>query len=395
MRSLDRVADYFTAEPMRVSAWLRLPLILLILLLGSNPNIEMWHDGVYYGVLGVYAVSAIVWVAIAVRGHVPQWVAPAATAVDIAAVVALCVASGYGTSELLPVFFLLPISVAFQERPAVTAVLGTITAAGYLGVLVFYTASGNTDGIPGDEYVTVATLLWLAAATAGMCFVLKRRSERVGQLLHTREQLVLEAMRADERHNREVAERLHDGPLQNLLAARLEIEEVLERQPDPMLQAVHASLRDTAAELRGAVSSLHPQVLAELGLTAAIRELGRQYAARGAVEVMTELQEVGSPPVQPLVYRAAKELLTNAVKHGCAKSIRVELARDGNLLTLVVADDGRGFDPCGLAASVADGHIGLASLTVPIDAAGGQVDIVSEPGAGTRVSVTVPADMAA
>ncbi|MGH3724629.1 MAG: sensor histidine kinase [Mycobacterium sp.] len=380
---------------MRVSAWLRLPLIVLILLLGSNPNIQMWHDGVYYGVLAVYTLSAIIWVVIAVRGHVPLWVAPAATAIDIAAVVALCVASGYGTSELLPVFFLLPVSVAFQERPAVTAILGTITAAGYLGVLMFYTRNGNLDSIPGDEYVTVATLLWLAAATAGMCFVLKRRSEHVGQLLHTREQLVLEAMRADERHNREIAERLHDGPLQNLLAARLEIEEVLERQPDPVLQAVHSSLRETAAELRGAVSSLHPQVLAELGLTAAIRELARQHSARGTVDVATELQDVGSPPVQPLVYRAAKELLTNAVKHGRAKNIRMELARTGDSLTLVVTDDGGGFDPRGLSASVADGHIGLASLTVPIDAAGGSVSIVSAPGAGTRVSVTVPADMAA
>jgi len=395
MSRLDRIADYFAAEPMRVSAWLRLPLIGLIVLLGSDPNIHMWHTGVYYGVLAVYTASAVVWVAIAVRGQVPDWVAPAATTVDIAAVVMLCLASGAGNTELLPVFFLLPVSVAFQERPVVTAVLGTVTAVAYFGILVYYTADGNWGSIPGDEYVTWAALLWLTVFTTGMCFVLKRRSERVGQLLHTREQLILEAMRADERHNREVAERLHDGPLQNLLAARLQIEEVLERQPDPVLQAVHSSLRETAGELRGAVSSLHPQVLAELGLTAAIRELGRQHAARGTVDVITELEDVGNPPVQPLVYRAAKELLTNAVKHGRASSIRVELTQDGDYLTLVVADDGRGFDPRDLVITVADGHIGLASLTVPIEAAGGEVAIASAPGAGTRVSVTVPADMAA
>lgn len=390
-----RVADYFAAEPMRVSAWLRLPLIGLIVLLGSDPNIQMWHNGVYYGVLAVYTVSAVLWVAIAVRGHVPQWVAPVATSVDIAAVVMLCLASGAGNTELLPVFFLLPVSVAFQERPMITAVLGIVTAAAYFGILVYYMADGNWDRIPDDEYLTWAALLWLTVFTTGMCFVLRRRSERVGQLLRIREQLVLESMRADERHNREVAERLHDGPLQNLLAARLQIEEVLERQPDPVLQAVHSSLRETAAELRGAVSSLHPQVLAELGLTAAIRELGRQYAVRCAGDVVAELEEVGSPPAQPLVYRAAKELLTNAVKHGRAKNIRVELTRDEELLTLVVVDDGAGFDPRDLVISVADGHIGLASLTVPIEAAGGEVAITSAPGSGTRVSVTVPADMAA
>lgn len=87
--------------------------------------------------------------------------------------------------------------------------------------------------------------------------------------------------------------------------------------------------------------------------------------------------------------------MTNAVKHGRAKNIRVELSSRRCWLTLVVTDDGRGFDRRDLVLSVADGHIGLASLTVPIEAAGGAVTITSAPGAGTRVSVTVPADMAA
>lgn len=62
MTRLDNMADYFAAEPMRVSAWLRLPLIGLIVLLGSDPNIQMWHNGVYYGVLAAYTLSAVVWV---------------------------------------------------------------------------------------------------------------------------------------------------------------------------------------------------------------------------------------------------------------------------------------------------------------------------------------------
>lgn len=108
MTRLDNMADYFAAEPMRVSAWLRLPLIGLIVLLGSDPNIQMWHNGVYYGVLAAYTLSAVVWVGIAVRGQVADWVVPAATSADIAAVVMLCLASGAGNTELLPVFFLLP-----------------------------------------------------------------------------------------------------------------------------------------------------------------------------------------------------------------------------------------------------------------------------------------------
>jgi hypothetical protein len=62
----------------------------------------------------------------------------ASTAVDLAVILALCLVSGGATAALLPVFFLLPISVAFQDRPALTAIIGTITALGYLAVWNFW-----------------------------------------------------------------------------------------------------------------------------------------------------------------------------------------------------------------------------------------------------------------
>ena len=95
-----------------------------------------------------------------------------------------------------------------------------------------------------------------------------------------RRQLVSEAMQSDERHNREVAEHLHDGPLQTLLAARLELDEVRERSPDPALDMVHAALQETAKGSRSTVTELHPQVVAQLGLTSAVRDLLRQFETR-------------------------------------------------------------------------------------------------------------------
>jgi hypothetical protein len=62
----------------------------------------------------------------------------ASTAVDLTVILALCLVSGGATAALLPVFFLLPISVAFQDRPVLTAIIGTITALGYLAVWIFY-----------------------------------------------------------------------------------------------------------------------------------------------------------------------------------------------------------------------------------------------------------------
>jgi signal transduction histidine kinase len=70
-----------------------------------------------------------------------------------------------------------------------------------------------------------------------------------------------------DRHNRELAEHLHDGPLQTLLAARLQLDEVRERHPDPALDVLQTALHEAAAGLRSTVSELHPQVLAQLGLS--------------------------------------------------------------------------------------------------------------------------------
>ena len=181
--------------------------------------------------------------------------------------------------------------------------------------------------MPDIVYTHFGFLLWAAAATTALCLVLVRRQARVTKLQDVRRQLVSEAMQADERHNREVAEHLHDGPLQTLLAARLDLDEVRERNDDPALEAVHAALQQTAAALRSTVTELHPQVLAQLGLTPAVRELLRQFESRGDYTVEADLDDVGKPESQQLLYRAARELLANIHKHARATTVRVGLSR--------------------------------------------------------------------
>ena len=328
------------------------------------------------------------------RGPVPRWADWASTIVDLLVIVALCLVSGGATSALLPVFFLLPISVAFGDRPALTAIFGIVTAVGYLAVWIFYSKRDDRIGLPNIVYTHFGFLLWLAVATTALCFVLARRSVRVRALQEVRRQLVSEAMQADERRDREVAEHLHDGPLQTLLAARLELDEARERNPDPALDMVYQALQETATGLRSTVTQLHPQVLAQLGLTPALRELLKQFEARTQVAVDADLEEVGKPHSQQLLHRAARELLTNVGKHAGAKNVRVGLKRKGDRLKLTITDDGRGFDPAVVGQSVADGHIGLGSLLARFDAMGGAMDIDSKAGGGTRVTVTSPPEPA-
>lgn len=387
---LSAFRDYLTSEPVRVSAVLRLPLIALIGVLVWIWEVDHWLPQLYAAILGGYGVAAVVWLVAVVRGPVPRWADWASTAVDLSVVIALCIVSGGATAALLPVFFLLPISVAFQDQPRLTAFVGAVTALGYLTVWIFYSKRDDSVGLPDIVYTHFGFMVWLAVATTALSFVLARRAAHLAALHKVRRQLVSEVMQSDEQHNREVAEHLHDGPLQTLLAARLELDDVRERHPDPALDAVYAALHDTAKGLRSTVTELHPQVLAQLGLTAGLRELLRQFQTRHAIDVIAELGEVGKPSSQALLYRAARELLTNVGKHADATTVWVELARQDDRVILTVRDDGCGFDPDTVGKAFSAGHIGLGSLLARFDAMGGSMRIDSDGERGTTVTATSP-----
>jgi two-component system NarL family sensor kinase len=390
--SLSQIVGYLTGEPVRVSALLRLPMIGLIVLLADIAGVKHWLPAVYDAVLVSYAAFAVVWLVIVLRRPVRPWAGWLSTTVDVVAVVTLCVVSGAVTSWLLPVFFLLPISLAFQDRPALTAILGATTAGCYLAAWIVYSKRDDTMGLPNTVYVDLAFLVWLAVATTVLCFVLARRSARVKSLLDMRRMLVSEAMRVDERQTRELAEQLHDGPLQDLLAARLQLEDVLERHADPALDAMHAALYDAATRLRTTVTALHPNVLEAVGLTAALGELVRQYESRANIAIEADLGEVGRPAAQALLYRAARELLANVHKHAQATAVHLGLFSLGDRIVLTVVDDGSGFDKAAINGAVPKGHIGLASLLVRVEAMGGSMDIDTAVGRGTRITVSTPAD---
>ncbi|MBX7449106.1 sensor histidine kinase [Mycolicibacterium sp. 3033] len=390
MERLRLWRDFLAAEPVRVSALLRLPLIVLIGVLVWIWDVDHWLPQLYAAILGCYAIGAVVWLIAVVRGPVPRWADWTSIVIDLTVIIALCLVSGGATAALLPVFFLLPISVAFQDRPGLSAIFGGVTALGYLAVWIFYSKRDDRVGLPNMVYTHFGFMVWMAVATTALSLVLAWRAARLTALQEVRRQLVSEAMQSDERHNREVAEHLHDGPLQTLLAARLELDEARERHPDPALDLVYTALQETAAGLRSTVSELHPQVLAQLGLTAGVRELLRQCQTRYDVDVIAELEEVGHPAAQSLLYRAARELLTNVGKHAAATTVNVDLVRRGDRVILTVADDGCGFDPGVVGRSLAAGHIGLGSLQARFEAMGGSMHIESAAGRGSSIIATSP-----
>lgn len=377
-------------EPERIVAWLRLPLIGL-LALGEglpHPNSQTVAFVITLAFFSAWSAAVLAWVYIGQPGPTEALVT---TAVDIAAITVLAVLSGGAFSHARLGYFVVPVTVAFRFRPAVTA-------AATVAVTVAYVAQASIHPATGEEEKArfIATqagfLLWVGVACVLLSYLLARRTDALLALADSRSRLLADALTAEQRERKVLAEALHNSALQNLLGARHELEEAAEASPHPALARADRALTETTDQLRNAVFELHPYVLEEAGLETSLRSVARQAASRGGFELVLDLRYDGRGTHDQLLFSAARELLANTVEHAQASRVEVALAESEGDLTLVVADDGVGFSPDGLGNRLAAGHIGLASQRVRVEAAGGSLDVSSAPGAGTRVEVHVPRD---
>jgi two-component system sensor histidine kinase UhpB len=143
--------------------------------------------------------------------------------------------------------------------------------------------------------------------------------------------------------------------------------------------------------MHGLIPRLTPLVLDQLGLEEALRDLvERTRRSQPGVNIDLALEPGGaaaSPEAALTLFRSAQEGLTNAIRHGRARVLRLQLARQGDALVLEVLDDG-----CGLAPgwTEGDGHYGLRWLAERVEAVGGRFEIGARTEGGVRLAVQVP-----
>jgi signal transduction histidine kinase len=167
------------------------------------------------------------------------------------------------------------------------------------------------------------------------------------------------------------------------------------RSPDDQLLVARTAgrLRDSIADLRTLLVSLMPARLPEADLEHALRVLGEELERAGIrVRVTVADGDAIPEPVAALLHRCAQESLRNVANHSDARSVDVSVRIEEGSVTMVVDDDGRGFDGARLAASHANGHLGLRAVGDVVADAGGELTISSAPGEGSRIEVTVPLD---
>jgi signal transduction histidine kinase len=189
-----------------------------------------------------------------------------------------------------------------------------------------------------------------------------------------------------------LARDLHDAVTQTLFSSSI-IAEVLprlwERDPEEgrrRLQELRELTRGALAEMRTLLMELRPSALAEARLSELLRQLAESIAGRARVPVDLKVEGECSldAGVKVALYRIAQEALNNIAKHAGASAATIRLSCQPGLVELRVADDGIGFDPTTLPAN----SLGLGIMGERAESIGAELEINSQPGNGTEISVT-------
>jgi len=226
----------------------------------------------------------------------------------------------------------------------------------------------------------------------------RARSERVRLLQH--------ALDASTTERRRIAAHLHDGIVQSLAGSSYALSSVastLRRDPlSPTEQAAAAGtvgtvageLRQGVRGLRSLLVEIYPAGLRRAGLGAALSDLTAQLSSR-EIDVELDVDDTSALPeqVEIAIFRVAQEAVRNIVKHAEATRVRLAIAQTRDAVTLVVADDGKGFalsDPSRPSTATPNGHLGLALLEDSLAEVRGTLSVRTAPGQGTELTARIP-----
>jgi PAS domain S-box-containing protein len=225
---------------------------------------------------------------------------------------------------------------------------------------------------------------------------LTRMQRELADALHQNRLLSQRYLEVQEDERRLLARELHDELGQSLNAIKVDAVSIRDQSADlPEIRRSAQAIIDVSSQVyetvRSLMRQLRPVALDELGLASAVQYDVEQWQRRhasvkcefSAEDALEGLDE----KVNITVYRLVQECLTNVAKHAAAGSVRIVIARTtgGSALSVSITDDGKGFDP-----GVRRQGLGLVGLRERVEALGGQFEIDSFPGAGTRIEAIIP-----
>ncbi len=234
----------------------------------------------------------------------------------------------------------------------------------------------------------------------------KRAEEEQGQLLEeikqSREELstlTIRLQEVQELERRQIASQLHDRIGQNLTGLNLNLQ-IIENQLDPDSNAALRNrlddsltlVEETTQQVRDVMADLHPPVLDDYGLVSALQWYLGDYSQRTGISVHvigTEFNPRLPANVEMVLFRLVQEALNNAAKHARATQVDIVVESTQEIASLVVKDNGCGFNPETLKIATEQTHWGLINMRQRAASIGAQLLIDSAPGGGTQVCIYI------
>lgn len=209
--------------------------------------------------------------------------------------------------------------------------------------------------------------------------------------------LAMELGLAEERERQRLAAILHDDVGQLIVAAKFRLG-MLKKASDEAdrahdVERISEMLARVLRSTRSLTSQLSHPALYEYGLASAAEWLAKDIGELHGLAVTVDAPRGDDPidrRVRVMLFQCIRELLVNAAKHAQAQAAAVRLEWTDDQVRAVVSDEGRGFDTSAVGRGSSDGGFGLFSIRERLAVLGGRMEICSEPGKGTTVTLTVP-----
>jgi signal transduction histidine kinase len=236
----------------------------------------------------------------------------------------------------------------------------------------------------------------LLMALGGQAAVAIKNARLYRQVQDERDRIVA----LEEEVRKDLAREIHDGPAQMLSAIIMHlsvIQDLAIRDPKQVAKEI-ALVQETASsalqQIRSMIFELRPVILQTQGLVAALHTYVKRLREVEGMTIQAELDCLSErlpPKVEEVCFAIIQEALTNVKKHAEARHTWLQIARQDDHLMINIHDDGKGFEVTRLEVLEAqEGHLGLLNMRERAELVGGELAIRSQPGWGTRVTLTIP-----
>ncbi len=267
-------------------------------------------------------------------------------------------------------------------------------------------AAANRNGVWDESGATVRIIvvrpfyrtnwfygLLMLSAVAIFATVYVLRIRQLKRINDARTRFTRRLIETQENERQRIALELHDSIGQSLVVIRNRALMGLRKPEDresilDQMQEISDASAAALQETREIAHNLHPYQIQHLGLTAALNSLFDSVESSSEIGFDRNIQEIGEelePDTAINIYRIAQESVNNIVKHSRAKTVSVDLVRSDDRLILTIADDGRGFD-----STVSTPGLGLKGISERAEIIGGELNIASKVGKGTRLRLYIP-----